>query len=160
MKKIKWPINSIVYIALQWTWGILQTLLGFIVFLMHLNNKHYMYHGSVVTVWNNKSSMSLGIFVFITDRPFFAQKYAGQIKQDELSARLLVHEYGHTIQSLILGPLYLIIIGIPSTIWGFLFAKSRREKQIPYGAFFTEYWANILGEKLTGQKSIGNLVLD
>lgn len=41
---------------------------------------------------------------------------------------LLVHEYGHTIQSMILGPLYLIVIGIPSTLWGFLMGKKRKEK--------------------------------
>ncbi len=68
--------------------------------------------------------------------------------------------FGHTIQSLILGPLYLIIIGIPSVLWGFFGAKKRKEKQIPYGAFFTEEWANRLGEWVTGEKSIDKLVLD
>ena len=43
-----------------------------------------------------------------------------KIPDEELSKRLLVHEYGHTIQSLIFGPLYLIVMGIPSTLWGFL----------------------------------------
>ena len=81
---------------------------------------------------------------------------------EELSARLLVHEYGHTIQSLMLGPLYLIVIGIPSTLWGFLpnLNRKRKEEQISYFSFFTEKWANILGEKVTGQKSMENLVID
>lgn len=104
--------------------------------------------------------MSLGLFVFVTSEPFFASKYEGKINIEELSNRLLVHEYGHTIQSLILGPLYLIVIGIPSTLWGFLGAKKRKTEQIPYGAFFTEGWANRLGEWVTGEKSIGMLVLD
>ena len=72
----------------------------------------------------------------------------------------MVHEYGHTIQSLILGPLYLIVMGIPSALWAAFGSKKRREKQIPYGAFFTEKWANQLGEWVTGEKSIDNLVLD
>jgi hypothetical protein len=38
--------------------------------------------------------------------------------------------------------------------------KKRRDEQVPYGAFFTEKWANHLGEQVTGEKSIGNLVLD
>ena len=72
------------------------------------------------------------------------------------------HEYGHTIQSLILGPLYLIIIGIPSTLWGFLpcFNIKRRSKSISYFSFFTEKWANFFGEQVTGQRSMENLVID
>ena len=83
-------------------------------FIKHFKNKHYTYHGAIITEWNVKSSMSLGLFVFVTSEPYFAKKYEGQINIEELSKRLLVHEYGHTIQSLILGPLYLIVIGIPS----------------------------------------------
>lgn len=144
----------------QCTWGVLQTLLGGALFLIHLSDRHYGYHGAVVTEWKAPSSISLGMFVFVTARPFFAEKYEGQIEISELSNRLLVHEYGHTVQSLILGPLYLIVMGIPSTIWGFACAKTRKEKQIPYGAFFTERWANVLGEKVTREASISDLVLE
>lgn len=45
--------------------------------------------------------------------------------------------YGHTIQSLILGPLYL-----------------------SYFSFFTEKWANYLGEQVTGEKSMESFVID
>ena len=55
---------------------------------------------------NTYSSM----FVFVTAEPFFVKKYEGQMSVEELSNQLLVHEYGHTIQSLMLGPLYLAII--------------------------------------------------
>ena len=91
--------------------------------------------------------------------PFFTEKYKYEYTQEELARKLLVHEYGHTIQSLILGPLYLIMIGIPSTLWGFLFAKKRYEKQIPYCAFFTENWANKCGEYVTNEESIGEMIL-
>ena len=92
---------------------------------------------------------------------YYPQKQ-GRKKQYELLKRLLVHEYGHTLQSLILGPLYLIVIGIPSTLWGFLpnLHKKRKDEQISYFSFFTEGWANRLGEKVTGEKSMGNLVID
>ena len=89
-----------------------------------------------------------------------SRQYKEQMEAEELYSRLLVHEYGHTIQSLILGPLYLIVIGIPSTMWAFLFEKKRKDEQIPYGAFFTEKWANRLGERVTGEKSIDMLVID
>lgn len=146
----------------QCTWGFLQSLLGLIVFLLHSKDKHYFYHGAVITRWKDKSSVSLGMFVFVTDEPFFYEKLKDQYSMEELSARLLVHEYGHTIQSLMLGPLYLIVIGIPSTLWGFLpnLNRKRKEEQISYFSFFTEKWANVLGEKVTGQKSMENLVID
>lgn len=99
-----------IYRIWQCTWGILQTLLGLVLFLKHYQDKHYYYHGAVVTVWKSKTSVSLGMFVFVTAEPFFAKKFEGEISVEELSGRLLVHEYGHTIQSLILGPLYLVII--------------------------------------------------
>ena len=149
-------MKSILYVIVQCTWGILQTMLGFAIFLMHYKEKHFFYHGAIITVWEPKSSMSLGLFVFVTAEPYFAKKYKGKISEEELFNRLLVH----AIQSLILGPLSLIVIGIPSTLWGFLGSKKRRDEQIPYGAFFTEKWANHLGEQVTGKESIGNLVLD
>lgn len=153
-------MKSIIYKAWQCTWGFLQTLFGFIIFLKHAQNKHFWYHGALITVWESKSSVSLGLFVFVTEEPFFAPKYEGQIPIEELSNRLLVHEYGHTIQSLILGPLYLLVIGLPSILWGFVGVKKRKNEKVPYGAFFTEGWANHLGEWVTGEKSIDMLVLD
>ena len=153
-------MRLMMYKIWQCTWGFFQSLLGFIVFLVHYKNKHFWYHGALVTVWESKTSVSLGLFVFVTAEPFFAKKYEGQMSIKELSNQLIVHEYGHTIQSLMLGPLYLVVIGIPSTLWGFLGGRKRRDKQIPYGSFFTEKWANHLGEWVTGEKSIGNLVLE
>lgn len=150
------------YRSIQCTWGVLQSTLGLICFILHFSDRHYCYHGAVVTEWNAKSSVSLGMFVFVTKEPYFYEKLKREYTMDELSQRLLVHEYGHTIQSLILGPLYLIIIGIPSTLWGFLpcFNMKRRSKSISYFSFFTEKWANFLGEQVTGQKSMENLVID
>ena len=153
-------MRSVFYAVWQCTWGFPQTLLGFFIFLLHRKSKHFRYHGAIITLWEPKSSVSLGLFVFVSAEPFFVKKYEGQIGAQELSSRLLVHEYGHTIQSLILGPLYLIVMGIPSALWAAFGSKKRREKQIPYGAFFTEKWANQLGEWVTGEKSIDNLVLD
>lgn len=152
-------MKQILYRFCQCTWGIFQTILGFILFLKYFKNKHFSYHGAIITEWNNNTSLSLVLFVFVTVHPFFTEKYKYEYTQEELARKLLVHEYGHTIQSLILGPLYLIVIGIPSTLWGFLFAKKRYEKQIPYCAFFTESWANKCGEYVTNEESIGEMIL-
>ena len=61
--------------------------------------------------------------------------------------KTIKHELGHTIQSKILGPLYLIVIGVPSiTYCGLrrLFPSLRKKN---YYDFYTERWANNLSEK-------------
>ena len=155
-------MKRMLYAVVQCTWGFLQTALGAIVFISHFSDEHFMYHGAVVTKWRSKSSVSLGMFVFVTDEPYFYEKLKNQYTMEELSRRLLVHEYGHTVQSLILGPLYLIFMGIPSTLWGFLpsLSRKRREEKLSYFSFFTEAWANTLGEKVTGEKSMEKFLID
>lgn len=128
------------YAVLQIIWGFPQTLLGFAVFLRLRRMPHYRYHGAVVTEWKKPTGVSLGLFVFVPE---------GDYGKD-----FLVHEYGHTIQSLILGPLYLLVVGVPSAAWcnAPCFSNLRRKKKIAYQAFYTERWANRLGEKTTGEK--------
>ena len=96
-------MKNVIYILIQCTWGLPQTLLGCIVLIINIKNV--------------PSSVSLGMFVFTTTNPMKDKRTKNKIPDEELSKRLLVHEYGHTIQSLIFGPLYLIVIGIPSTLW-------------------------------------------
>ena len=156
MKKI----YNIFYIILQCTWGIIQTLLGFVVFLVNIKHKHYFYHGAIVTVREIPTSVSLGMFVFVTSNPMMDKRLENKIPDDEIPQRLLVHEYGHTIQSLIFGPLYLIIMGIPSTLWGFLpSCQKKRNGGISYFSFFTERFANYLGEMVTKEKSMEKAII-
>ena len=148
-------MKKFLYILIQCTWGFPQTLLGLIVFIMNIKNKHYIYHGAIITERNAPSSVSLGLFVFTTTNPMKDKRTENKIPDEELKNRLLVHEYGHTIQSLIFGPLYLIVMGIPSTLWGFLpYFQNQRNKGISYFSFFTEKFANYLGEKVTKEKSM------
>ena len=61
--------------------------------------------------------------------------------------KIVKHELGHTIQSKILGPLYLIVIGIPSITYCGLrrIFPSLRKKN--YYNFYTEKWGKYLSEK-------------
>ncbi len=151
-------MKGFLYMLAQCTWGILQTLSGLVVFLICIRDKHYFYHGAVVTEWKHGSSVSLGLFIFVSANPY----YRGIPTKEETASRLLVHEYGHTIQSLILGPLYLIVMGLPSIVWASVpgLRKMRKKKQMSYFAFYTERWANHLGEKITKAKSMGQLFID
>lgn len=54
----------------------------------------------------------------------------------------LCHEWGHSRQSLYLGWLYLLIIGLPSLIWA---AAYTQEWKVSYYDFYTEKWADKLG---------------
>lgn len=131
----------------QCTWGLPQTILGLLEFIKHRKELHYSYHGAIVTECNCNLNISLGLFVFVA-----AEK--DNEKNDRLQ-RVLDHEYGHTIQSLMLGPLYLIVIGIPSWLWCNVpyFRHMRKEKNISYHSFYTEKWADVLGAVLSKEKS-------
>lgn len=67
---------------------------------------------------------------------------------------LLVHEYGHTIQSAVLGWLYLPVIAIPSVLWYALpvCRNYRKTKHYSYYTFYTERWANHWGQKICKRK--------
>lgn len=146
------------YMLWQWTWGFLQTVMGAFLLLLHIRSKHYFYHGAVVTEWKANSSAALGMFIFVTKEPIFSQKLKREHSQEELRRRLLVHEYGHTVQSLLLGPLFLLVIGLPSALWAGLPAlrKLRRKRGISYYALYTEKWANSWGKAATGENAMGN----
>lgn len=149
-------MRSFLYLLVQVIWGFPQTLVGFAVFLAHARCPHCRFHGAVVTTWKSRKALSLGPFLFVG---------GGQKADDPLAdvdRPLLVHEYGHTIQSLILGPLYLLAIGLPSAIWlnTPAFSKMRRQQKRSYYAFYTERWANWLGERVLKEPSIGFALID
>ena len=122
---------------LHCTWCILQNLCGLAVFAACRKDKRFRFgKAAVVTVWRLPYGLSLGAFIFVPD---------------EKNAPTLNHEYGHTVQSLILGPLYLPIIAIPSARWCILppFIGFRKRRNISYYAFYTEKWANYCGKRAT-----------
>lgn len=136
------PIFIILYYFLQFTWGIIQNIIGLLLFLIILlkNPKTNIkaFNGAIVIKWNDSGSMSLGMFIFLG-------------RDDQ---RVIVHEYGHSIQSIILGPLYLPIIGIPSYLWCNLFREYRKKNNVRYCSFYTEKWANVLGVNITGLNTV------
>ena len=80
--------------------------------------------------------VSLGIFIFMNpDRP------ADRVHDTR------IHEYGHTIQSLLLGPAWAFVIAIPSFIWCNTprFVKMRKEEGVSYYKLYCEGWANLWG---------------
>lgn len=131
------------FIIIQLTWGILQTLMGAAVFLLYINCPHRSYRCAVDTRWNRTDGLSLGLFIFTP------------CQDTAYSDRIRVHEYGHCIQSLVLGPLYLIIC-IISVIWMHFpyFISIRKKKHLPYTSCFVEAWASKWGERITGDSAL------
>ena len=152
---------TVLYIFLQFTWGIIQNVFGMICIFINIKFKHYFYHGAIVTNWNKNESMGMGMFIFIGNNVPGDKRYPNRPMQETVS-RTLVHEYGHTIQSIILGPLFLLVIGLPSSIWAFCsyFQKIRKEKDMSYFSAYQERWANHLGELVTKEKSMGDAIID
>lgn len=132
-------MKTVLFRLWQWTWGFPQTLFGCLLYLLHRDSPHEAYHGCVVTYWKHNMSLGVGMFLFLSKYHY------------DLEPRMLVHEFGHSIQSAILGPLFLPVMGIPSILWGLLpwTVRMREEKGISYYAFYPESTANYLGALVT-----------
>lgn len=139
-------------VFLHWTWGNAQTMIGLCMYLIYFSCPHRYYRGVVQTIWPLKSGLSLGMFIFT---PIEDSKESDENEWKEYCDEITVHEYGHTFQALLLGPLYLIVIGIPSITWELIpaFRKLRDEKNYPYTWLFCEKWASFWGEKITKEKA-------
>ena len=90
-------------------------------------------------------AVSLGLFVFWSDSG------NGVFVLDE---RNRLHEYGHTIQSRILGPLYLPVVGIPSVsrvMYAHRYYRKHGREWTGYYRGFPENWADKLGNVISGE---------
>ena len=117
---------------MKFLWQLPQELLGFL-YYMYLRNKGeilgiYTFQGAVVIIKRTScDSVTLGQHIFLSPRA---------------TDSTIKHEYGHTRQSLMLGPLYLLVIGIPSITWAATHKIIAPSKS--YYWFYTEAWANRL----------------
>ena len=133
-----WP--RIIFYLIQFTWGLTVNLAGLLVFLCCRRRFHSQtFHNAIVTCLpGNRGGLSLGIFIFLS------------VHGAQESNRICAHEYGHTIQCLVLGPLYWLVVAIPSVIWCLSFAGYRKRHDIPYDTLFCERWATAWGRKWSG----------
>lgn len=114
---------------LLWIWQTPQNIVG-LVFRLIYPWKPIPFNGVDVVVDKRfKGGISLGRTV-IVKAPYSAIPDTWK------------HEYGHTRQSLYLGPLYLLIVGFPSLLWAWYWNPSRGGS---YYSFYTEKWADKLG---------------
>ncbi|MCL2630503.1 MAG: hypothetical protein FWD49_03130 [Firmicutes bacterium] len=143
MKKLFKALLLILFYIINFTWGILQNLLGLVFLIKYRKCRKERYYNTLLTYHEEGwGGISLGIFLFI-----------GAKHNEAWQTKARPHELGHTIQSLILGPLFLIIIGLPSVIWCNFCVKVWRNPEnnnAKYDDFYPERNANWIGEKITG----------
>ncbi len=111
---------------LKFLWQLPQVIVAFI-YYWYLRYKDEIldtciFQGAIVFIKRNScGSVTLGNHIFLSPMA------------TDTTVR---HEWGHSRQSLVLGPLYLIVIGIPSIIWASVHKKIAPNTS--YFDFFTE----------------------
>lgn len=133
-----------------WTWQLPQTLLGFILIFYYKNIlkrkiirdnykeceliyiKHFPSKKAL-------SGISLGNYIILDEDRFLNNP-------DKIVT--IKHEYGHVLQGYIFGPLYLLVIGLPSIIQNILSSISKKNVTQYWKYYYSRYpenWADKLG---------------
>ena len=122
---------------LLYIWQLPQNLLGLFVMIFVIPHYSKEKYKGITYVISEKMSggISLGNYVILSK----------DLKNKNISSKTWDHEYGHTRDSRIFGPLYLIIIGLPSLIWAGLYGKIIKPSYNGYYNFYTEKRADRLG---------------
>jgi hypothetical protein len=111
-------------------WQLPQHIIGIILLLSFTSKYIPKRGGGYYFAWDIMGCISLGEIIIMNCRNLPA----------------LWHERGHTVQSRILGPLYLLVIGLPSLLWALYWKYGKPTRS--YYDFYTEKWANkIMGIK-------------
>ena len=140
MKRI---LCGIAYWLLQLTWGIIMNVAGLfatlfcLIFLkgkMHING-----YGFITEVGGNWGGVSLGAFAL-----------CGSYNQPTKECydifwyhHTRMHEFGHSLQNCVFGPLFLFIVAIPSAIRYWLYMKDKLKST--YDSVWFEHGATVLG---------------
>lgn len=115
---------------LLWVWQLPQNIIGWVTLKCMSDRLHSRY--GEIWYWYKKGfpgGVTLGEYIFVGTK----------------AKRTVMHEYGHVRQSRMLGPLYLLVIGLPSLIWAALYGPVVRPTTDGYHRFYTERWADRLG---------------
>ncbi len=129
--------------VLLFAWEFPQIIVGLGVYawmkarrmVVHIETENYR-----VFIETRTTGVSLGWFIFWTPA---GNRFA------ELTNDCRMHEYGHARQSVMLGPLYLFVVGIPSllrVIYSKLYFRKHHRHWPGYFSGFPENWADELGD--------------
>lgn len=127
--------------VLEYLWQLPQNLCGLFYRYINRNNR--------IAIVENDDSRSVDAMVFLQRKPggVTLGKYIFIYQDYKDKGFIIKHECGHVKQSKILGPLYLIVIGIPSILHAGMNKLLRccwKDGKYNYYHFYTESWANRL----------------
>lgn len=132
MKKV----NNYIKDSIKWIWQFPQNILALCIESVLCQISYNIYRGEKVEgntiIFNDilPAGMSLGDYIFVNHLT---------------SQRVIRHECGHSKQSDILGPLYIIIVGVPSLLHNIVHKIcSKIGIKWNYYSFYTEKWADDL----------------
>lgn len=127
--------------ALLYIWQLPQNLLGLLLIAFYKPERmHIMTNGNKIYFANRISGgISLGKYSIVP-----AYHYRKSLNE-ALKRDTVRHEaIGHAKQSMYLGPLYLIVIGLPSIVWATIYGRLTKPSKNGYYKFYTEKCADKL----------------
>ena len=125
--------------VLLYIWQLPQNLLGLlIVALCRPERMHEMANGNRIYFANRmRGGISLGKYS-IVNTSHYRKDISESLKRDTVRHNAI----GHATQSLYLGWLYLIVIGLPNIVWAVLYGTAVKPTKKGYYRFWTERWAD------------------
>lgn len=124
---------KIILAVLAYIWQLPQNIMGIILRLFYKQDYSLWYKDRIIRVCKHfPGGISLGNNVIVKKYPYNTETW-----------NTVKHEWGHTRQSLYLGPMYLLVVGLPSLTWAMLHGNVIKNKD--YYSFWTEAWADKLG---------------
>lgn len=135
-------MNKFLYYLLNYTWGIVATIIGYIVFIFlflcgSIYTVDWKYNGKRFWIFNRNRDYSFSIGTFVV---------LGEMDESSLQ-----HEIGHSMQNAMFGPFAIILVYIPSCVrfWFRRFVSDILHKKLKKGYYdiWFESQANTLGKK-------------
>ena len=146
-------MNKWLYYITQWTWGLPLNIFGAIVFVISflINCIYKMFNKGKDLVFFNKYKLAVEIVI---PWNFGGLELGMFFLRGRANESIRAHEYGHSIQNMWWGPLFIFVIGIPSACrywWRefymkFVYPKTRKRLP-PYDSIWFEGQATKLGNK-------------
>lgn len=124
-------MKRLLYIVL-YVWQLPQNLLGLLFLLFTIGEiRHKLGNIRFYYAKNFPGGITLGEYIILNST-----------RENDIH-----HEFGHVLQSRILGPFYLIVIGLPSIIHAWINGSIGccEKHEDGYYHFYTEKWADKLG---------------
>ena len=118
---------------IQWTWGLLENLVGLIVYLAFIKHERFRYGKAFGTrlpkTWGG--NFSLGMFIFVCP---------------DMPDEIYYHELGHCYQNCYFGILKPFLVSIPS-VFRFYVLGGRKMTQEKYLSVWFEGQASRIGKE-------------